>query len=73
MSWHLRQSRDKIWWEDLDSGDLDYPAIARFAQSHQVPAFYTVELALESGTRITRGVVENHRLSREYVRRVMGV
>ena len=73
VSWHLRQSRDKIWWEDLDSGDLDYPAIARFAQSHQLPAFYTVELALESGTRITRGVVENHRLSREFVRRVMGV
>ncbi len=73
VSWHLRQSRDQIWWEDLDSGDLDYPAIARFAESHQIPAFYTVELALESGTRVTRSAVENHRLSREYVRRVMGV
>ena len=24
VSWHLRQSRGKIWWEDLDSGDVDY-------------------------------------------------
>lgn len=72
VSWHLRQSREQIWWEDLDSGDLDYPLIARYAREHQLPAFYTVELALESGTKITRSVVENHRRSREYVKRVMG-
>lgn len=72
VSWHLRQSREQIWWEDLDSGDLDYPLIARYAREHQLPAFYTVELALESGTKITRSVVENHRRSREYVKQVMG-
>ncbi|HAB16544.1 MAG TPA: TIM barrel protein [Verrucomicrobiota bacterium] len=73
VSWHLRQSRNQIWWEDLDTGDLDYAAIARFAQTHRLPAFYTVELALESGTKITRSVVENHAKSREFVKRVMGV
>lgn len=72
VSWHLRQSRDQTWWEDLDSGDLDYPMVARFAQEQRLPAFYTVELALESGTKITRSVVENHARSREYVKRVMG-
>ena len=29
-----------------------------------------VELAIENGTKITRGVVENHRRSRDYVREV---
>jgi inosose dehydratase len=70
VSWHLRQSRKAIWWEDLDTGDIDYSAVARYAQQHQLSAPYTVELALEKGTEITRSAVENHRRSREFVRRV---
>jgi inosose dehydratase len=70
VSWHLRQSREKIWWEDLDTGDVDYEFIAKYAGEHQLAPFYTVELALEAGTRITRSVVENHARSREFVRRV---
>ena len=70
VSWHLRQSRDRIWWEDLDTGDIDYAAVARFAKQHKLPPRYTVELALEQGTKITRTVVENHRRSREFVRAV---
>lgn len=70
VSWHLRQSRDKIWWEDLDTGDIDYAAVARFAKQHGLPPRYTVELALEPGTKITRSVVENHCRSREFVRLV---
>lgn len=71
VSWHLRQSRDQIWWEDLDAGDIDYVAVARVAKDLKIPAFYTVELALESGTRITRSVVENHARSRAFVKQVM--
>ena len=70
VTWHLRQSRDDIWWEDLDTGDVDYEAVAKYAGTHQLPRRFTVELAIESGTKITRSVVENHRRSREYVRRV---
>jgi len=70
VSWHLRQSRAGIWWEDLDRGDIDYRALARFARKHQLTPRFTVELALESGTQITRTVVENHRRSREFVRSV---
>jgi len=73
VSWHLRQSRNQIWWEDLDTGDLDYSAIAEFARKHRLPAFYTVELALEPGTEITRSVVENHARSRAFVKHAMGV
>lgn len=73
VSWHLRQSRDKIWWEDLDTGDIDYSEIAALARSRKWPRRFSVELALEGGTRITRSGVENHRRSREFVRRVFGV
>jgi inosose dehydratase len=72
VTWHLRQSRGGIWWEDLDTGDIDYGQVARYARAHHLPRRFTVELALEPGTKITRSVVENHRLSREFVRRVFG-
>ncbi|MCI0538115.1 MAG: sugar phosphate isomerase/epimerase, partial [Verrucomicrobiales bacterium] len=72
VSWHLRQSRGGIWWEDLDTGDIDYGGIARFARRRHLAPFFTVELALEDGTKITRSVVENHRRSREFVRMVFG-
>lgn len=72
VSWHLRQSRDKIWWEDLDSGDVDYEWVAKFAKEKNLPRRFTVELAIEGGTKITRSAVENHRRSREWVRRVFG-
>jgi len=70
VSWHLRQSREQIWWETLDTGDINYQEIAAFARKKNLPGFYTLELALETGTKITRSVVENHRRSREYIRQV---
>jgi hypothetical protein len=73
VSWHLRQSRGQFWWEDLDQGDIDYSEIAAFANSKSLPRRFSVELALEGGTKITRTAVENHRRSREFVRRVFGV
>ncbi len=73
VSWHLRQSRDQVWWEDLDTGDIDYAEIAKYARQEGLPRRYSVELALEQGTRITRTVVENHRRSREFVRAQFGV
>ena len=72
ITWHLRQSRNRIWWEDLDTGDVDYEAVAKYARDHQLARRFSVELALEPGTKITRSVVENHRRSREFVRRVFG-
>ncbi len=70
VTWHLRQSRQGIWWEDLDTGDVDYSAVAKYAWAHRLSRHFTVELALEGGTKVTRSVVENHRRSREFVRRV---
>lgn len=70
VTWHLRQSRSGTWWEDLDNGDVDYPAVARYAKEHHLVRRFSVELAIEPGTKITRSVIENHRRSREFVRRV---
>jgi inosose dehydratase len=70
VTWHLRQSRNGIWWEDLDTGDVDYAAVAKYAKAHKLPRRFTVELAIEGGTKITRSAVENHRRSREFVRTV---
>jgi inosose dehydratase len=70
VTWHLRQSRDKVWYETLDSGDIDYNFVADYAQKHRLPRRFTVELAIEGGTKITRSAIENHRISREWVRRV---
>lgn len=72
-SWHLRQSRGGIWWEDLDDGDIDYTAIAKFAKARKLPIRYTVELALEPGTVLTRDAIANHTRSRQWVKRVFGV
>ena len=72
VTWHLRQSRQGVWWEDLDTGDIDYAAIAQYARAHDLARRFTVELALEPGTAITRSAIENHRRSREFVRKVFG-
>lgn len=71
VTWHLRQSRNQIWWENLDTGDIDYAEVARYAREHALPRRFTVELAIEPGTKITRTAIENHRRSREFVRRVL--
>ncbi|MEW6160039.1 MAG: sugar phosphate isomerase/epimerase [Verrucomicrobiota bacterium] len=73
VSWHLRQSRNGTWHEILEDGDIDYKAVAQRAAELKLQAPYTVELAIEPGTKITRTVVENHRLSREFVRKVFAV
>jgi inosose dehydratase len=70
VTWHIRQSRNNIWWEELDSGDVDYAAVAKYAREHNLARRFSVELALEEGTKITRSVVENHRRSREFIKRV---
>jgi inosose dehydratase len=72
VTWHLRQSRNNIWWEDLDTGDVDYEAVAKYARAQKLPRRFTVELALENGTKITRSAVENHKRSLDYAKKVFG-
>lgn len=73
VTWHLRQSRDNVWLEELADGDIDYRWIAHHAAERGLPRLFEVELALAPATRITRSAVENHRRSRDYVRSVFGL
>lgn len=73
VTWHLRQSREGVWWEELDAGDVDYEWVARYARENRLPRRFTVELALEAKTKITRGAVENHRRSLAYAKKIFGV
>ena len=71
-SLHLRQGRGGVWWEDLDSGDVDYSVIVDYLRKHEMNPLLTVELAIEKETKITRTGVENHRRSIEWVRKTFG-
>ncbi|MCF7669637.1 MAG: sugar phosphate isomerase/epimerase [Verrucomicrobia bacterium] len=73
VSWHLRQSRDGVWYEVLAEGDIDFKALAGYQRKHGLPRIFTVELALENDTEITRSAFENHKISRQYVKEVFGV
>lgn len=70
VTWHIRQSRGGVWWEDLDTGDIDYGAVGAHAAEHRLPRRFTVELAIEAKTVISRTAIENHRRSREFIRKV---
>ncbi|MDZ7640095.1 MAG: sugar phosphate isomerase/epimerase [Bryobacterales bacterium] len=66
---HLRNARGRVWWEDLDDGDLDYRPIAQYLKQTTYSGILMVELAWEERTRISRPVEESLRRSRGYVER----
>jgi len=68
---HLRQSRDGIWTEALEDGDIDYRPLIDDLVASGFAGPVIVELALEDGTPETRDVVENNRVSLEYLRSLM--
>lgn len=69
---HVRNSTDGVWMEYLGDGDIDYRAYKDLLNSINYKGWITVELAYEANTKITRPLVENARISREYVREVFG-
>jgi inosose dehydratase len=70
---HLRNSKDKIWSEELGDGDLDMRRINRILRDGGFQGPLSVELALEEGTPSTRPLGESMRISREYLREVFEV
>lgn len=70
---HIRNSANGIWSEALGDGDIDYRAYAKLLEKVNYNGWITVELAYEPRTEVTRSLVENARISREYVREVFGV
>jgi inosose dehydratase len=68
---HVRQSQRGVWSETLGEGDVDYPRLARELVRRGRRPRVVLEAAVESGTPSTMGVVEAHRRSVEYARRVL--
>jgi sugar phosphate isomerase/epimerase len=70
---HLRdQHQDGRWSEALGEGDMDYPAIATALKDIAFQGTVVIELAHERDFKPTRPLRESLKLSREFVRRVLG-
>jgi inosose dehydratase len=69
---HLRNSTGGIWSEDFGDGDIDYRKVRKALDGLGYRGLYTLELAYEGGTKVTRSLEEDLRRSRRYVRMVLG-
>jgi sugar phosphate isomerase/epimerase len=56
--------------EDLADGDVDYHEIADYLKQIGYSGYLVVELAYEKGTKVTRPLEEDLRLSRLYAEQV---
>jgi inosose dehydratase len=65
---HLRQSRQGVWLERLDDGDVDYKPIAAFYQSIKFNGPAVLEIAYEPGTEINLSMEEAYRQSVNWVK-----
>jgi sugar phosphate isomerase/epimerase len=72
-SLHLRNSRDNVWLESLDAGQVDYPAVAAWLKQNGFTGYLVVELYYAKETKVTRSVEENLRLSRLYAEKIFKV
>jgi inosose dehydratase len=70
---HVRNTKDKLWLEDVEDGDINYPEIAAFMKKEKLNPLVVVELAYRDNTVVTRPLMEDLRLSRVYAERVFGV
>ncbi len=70
---HLRdQTKDGRWSEALGEGDMDYTAIAAALREINFAGHAVIELAHERNLKLTRPLRESLKMSREYVRKVLG-
>ena len=67
---HVRNSKDKLWLEALEDGDIDYREIAAYLKKTGLQPLVVVELAYRDNTVVSRPLAEDLRLSRIYAERV---
>lgn len=65
---HLRQSKDGIWSETLDVGDIDHERLAAELRKAGAKPHLVLEVAVEKGTPKTMSPAEAHRRSAAYAR-----
>jgi sugar phosphate isomerase/epimerase len=70
---HLRDRKaDGVWSEAMGEGAIDYAAVGRALHEAKFSGTLAIELAHPAGFTPTRPLRESFKMSREYVRRVMG-
>jgi inosose dehydratase len=70
---HVRNSRNKLWLESVEDGDIDYHQIAAYLDQARLYPLIVVELAYRPQTPVTRSLEEDLRLSRIYTERIFHV
>jgi len=70
---HVRNSKNKLWLEAVEDGDVDYRKIAAYLKQSGLKPLIVVELAYRPNTVVTRPLEEDLRLSRIYTEKVFGV
>ena len=70
---HVRNSKNKLWLEAVEDGDIDYREIARYLNTSGLSPLIVAELAYAPKTEITRSLEEDLRRSRLYIEQIFGV
>lgn len=70
---HVRNSKDKLWLESVENGDVDYRKVVELLSREDVKPLVVVELAYRENTVVTRSLGEDLRLSRIYTEKVFGI
>jgi len=67
---HLRNSRNKLWLESFEDGDIDYRKVAAYLEQAALSPLLVVELAYRKETSVTRSLKDNLIRSRRYAERI---
>ncbi len=70
---HVRNSKNKLWLESVQDGDIDYTAIASYLRGANLKPLIVVELAYRPNTLITHSLAEDLKSSRIYTERIFGI
>ena len=71
-SLHVRDAIGTEWVQALGEGTIDYSAVVAVLKEKKFAGPISLELAYTEQTKITRSFEENHRVSREFIRKMFG-
>lgn len=70
---HVRNSKNKLWLEAFEDGDIDYRAVAAYLKRQKLQPLVVVELAYRENTIVTRSLAADLLASRIYAERIFGL
>jgi inosose dehydratase len=70
---HLRQSKDGVWTEVFEDGDIDYRPLAELLKHLDFSGPLMLEQCVEEGTPRTMSGMERQKKGREYIKQIFGV